>query len=633
MPPDSESEAGRSLQGGQGRGRPNPLRDNMLGFIKNLWRKPASAPANEPAPATPTPTAWPGNAEARSATPRRPAAHQTSRGVELPLQPVIEGLPLELRARLLADDVGEATITVPLEKILAQLSRGAVRLSFGELRQLSPGVFRPESDRDAVLVPLPLAEILTRLNPALMIRRRAQRQVQIPAEISSPFDAYGEGTVFSAPPAREALLRHPTPPPAGLPQSSPVTLPPAMGRMAPVEPSLPPPAPATPPVNPPAPIPDQFLPVQRRAPLSPPFAPPAVSQKSDTTSCFTAPPSEALATPPPAEAPIAFAPNPILTAPLSPISPEPSAPPPPLPTGAGSPAGVAAATLQAAGSEGDSAQSEPPLLLMSLSALSDSWPETVRKEIEGHALANAQVAVPTKLLEQGLKQGRITISWQSARSWIQPALPPMASPLDETLLELPLKIVAPAFLARQQRSKGKRVSIDAAIPDLFFGFPTPESTALSVTATPLDTNFYAWGENAGETPAEPDGKSGPSPGTKFVAKYAAPNEVISRAAGLEGVVGALIALPDGLMVASQLPKDLNADTLAAFLPQIFGKVSQCARELRMGELNNLNFTVGNVPWKIFRVNAIFFAAFGKAGKPLPTAQLAALAAELDHKQK
>ena len=87
------------------------------------------------------------------------------------------------------------------------------------------------------------------------------------------------------------------------------------------------------------------------------------------------------------------------------------------------------------------------------------------------------------------------------------------------------------------------------------------------------------------------------------------------------------------MVASRLSPDLNADTLAAFLPQIFSKVSQCTKELRMGELNNLNFTVGNTPWKIFRVNAIFFAAFGRAGEPLPTAQLAALAADLDRKQK
>jgi len=87
------------------------------------------------------------------------------------------------------------------------------------------------------------------------------------------------------------------------------------------------------------------------------------------------------------------------------------------------------------------------------------------------------------------------------------------------------------------------------------------------------------------------------------------------------------------MVASQISPDLNGDTIAAFLQQIFSKVSACTKELRMGELNNLNFTVGNVPWKIFRVNAIFFAAFGRVGQSLPTAQLAALASELDHKAK
>ena len=87
------------------------------------------------------------------------------------------------------------------------------------------------------------------------------------------------------------------------------------------------------------------------------------------------------------------------------------------------------------------------------------------------------------------------------------------------------------------------------------------------------------------------------------------------------------------MVASKLSPDLNGDTLAAFLPQIFGKVTQCTKELRMGELNNLHFTVGNVPWKIFRVNAIFFAAFGQAGKPLPTGPLSSLAGELDHRAK
>ncbi|MGH7969757.1 MAG: roadblock/LC7 domain-containing protein, partial [Limisphaerales bacterium] len=144
---------------------------------------------------------------------------------------------------------------------------------------------------------------------------------------------------------------------------------------------------------------------------------------------------------------------------------------------------------------------------------------------------------------------------------------------------------------------------------------------------PSDTNFYVWDDSSEMVRTDgSDAKKGPTPGTKFVAKYATPNEVVSRAASLDGVVGALIALPDGLMVANRLPPELNADTLAAFLPQIFGKVSSCTKELRMGDLNNLNFTVGNVPWKIFRVNSIFFAAFGKAAEPLPTAQLAALAA-------
>jgi len=252
-------------------------------------------------------------------------------------------------------------------------------------------------------------------------------------------------------------------------------------------------------------------------------------------------------------------------------------------------------------------------------------------------LAEANLAMPINLIEQGLKTGRIALPWKTLRSWIKPAIPPAESPLDGTVLELPLRIVAPLFLARRQLAgaEQRRVAIDEAIPDLFFGFPQPEpvrhAVATPTTASPADTNYFRREEFPEGSPQPP--RKAPSPGTKFIAKYATPNEIVSRASGLEGVAGALIALPDGLMVASKISPDLNGDTLAAFLPHIFGKVSQCTKELRMGDLNNLNFTVGNTPWKIFRVNAIFFAAFGRAGEPLPTAQLAALAAELDHKPR
>ena len=128
---------------------------------------------------------------------RAPVSRTNGKGLELPLQSILQILPLELQPRVLYPEVGDSTISVPLEKILAQLSRGSVKISFGELRMAAPGVFSPENDRDRVLVPLPLEEILSRLNPALITRRRTQRQVEVPEEISSPFDMEGQGLAFS----------------------------------------------------------------------------------------------------------------------------------------------------------------------------------------------------------------------------------------------------------------------------------------------------------------------------------------------------------------------------------------------------------------------------------------------------
>ncbi len=254
------------------------------------------------------------------------------------------------------------------------------------------------------------------------------------------------------------------------------------------------------------------------------------------------------------------------------------------------------------------------------------------------SLVDAKIGLPVHAVEQALKQGKIAFTWKILRTWIKPPILPSVSAHDNLVLELPLKVVAPQFLALQRKTAKPhaKVAIDEEIPNLFFGFPQPETgtPVAQATASPGDTNYYVWDDAEERAKVdETDIKRGPGPGTRFVSKYATPNEVVSRAAVLDGVAGVLIALPDGLMVANRLPSDANADTIAAFLPQIFGKVSQCTKELRMGELNNLNFTVGNIPWKIFRVNAIFFAAFGRAGEPLPTAQLAALAAELDHKPK
>lgn len=266
----------------------------------------------------------------------------------------------------------------------------------------------------------------------------------------------------------------------------------------------------------------------------------------------------------------------------------------------------------------------------------------MRLEIVQLNLSEAILGLPAALVEASLKRGRVVFPWKTLRSWIQPALPVHVSAYDGTELELPLSVLAPLFIARQKsdtKSLARRLAIDETIPNLFFGLPKPEAvTAPTPAKAPVnkvvDTNYYVW-DDVHDTARvdETEFKRKSATGTDFITKYATPNEIVSRAAVLDGVAGVLIALPDGLMVANRIPPDLNGDTLAAFLPQIFSKVSQTTKELRMGELNNLSFTVGNVPWKIFRVNAIYFAAFGRTGEALPTAPLAALAAELDRKNK
>jgi predicted regulator of Ras-like GTPase activity (Roadblock/LC7/MglB family) len=578
----------------------------MFGFFKNLLRRTPESGGQSVSENYPMESEQPSAAienQPRVVHPPRAYHSRSSAGISIPLEAVLRILPLELQARVQRTEATDLAITVPLEKILAQLSRGVVRIPFGDVRHAAPHFFRPEPDRDRELVALPLSEILPRLNPALIQRRRVQRHIDVPQEILSPFDGaaafdFDLGKGEPAAPSLDEMRSEaafeeapaPEPPPlrnSRMPMSAPATG--ALSyTLAPVPAVannfVPPATPVLAQIPPPPPMPVSPVAVE-------PVAPVEVAAPVDPEAAQQPELSEATPLPQPEPAPLAV---------------------PVHANGKGDP------------------------LWMNLAQLAEAWPESVRKEIVALGLVEARVGLPVEAIEQSLKQGRIVFSWRSVRSWIAPAPVAGPSPLDSLAVELPLKLVAPLFLERQkaQSKHQHRVAIDEDIPNLFFGFPQPQAP-VAENARPSDTNYYVWDDQADQARVDvtAEKRTTPTPGTRFVAKYATPNEIVSRAAALDGVAGSLIALPDGLMVASRLPRDLNGDTLAAFLPQIFGKVSQCTKELRMGELNNLNFTVGNVPWKIFRVNSIFFAAFGRAGEPLPTAKLAAMAAELDHKPK
>ena len=574
---------------------------------------------------------------------------------------------MDLRAKIMQTPPLDTTISIPLEKILTQLAFGSVKINFGELRNAAPGVFvNSGGEHDHKPVTLPLNEILTRLNPARFSRRPAQKHIEVAEDITGPFGPGGQGAKVSAntkPTPSTTLTQRTTP--QSLRMVAPV-------NVAPGQPT---------PVAPPTPA---FVP-RTAAPAAGITAPPSASLSHDTSLVANA------------------------ALPRSNGAPKPIAPPPPAVPMQMAPAPAPAPAAHVS--------TEPAAIRASLAALSEHWPEGLRLEIIQSNLTHAQVLLPINLVEPALKRGRIAITWRNLRPLIKPTPPPSIH--DGVEVELPLSVIAPLFFARQKSASRPQPAAPPPpdIPNLFFGFPQPESAPLpapvkmpeppAVRPTPkpsplspdleepifrpvakpapdwpapkpsqfppdleapifrpiskpsdtetqitrppsppprpvakpadakiADSNYYIWGDD-GDVPRvdETEYKHIQRPATDFTSRYATPKEIVGRAMELPGVVGVLVALPDGLLVASQVPDEFNAENLAAFLPQIFDRVSQSTKELRMGALNNFNFTVGNVPWRIFRVNAVYFAAFGSAGEALPGAQLAALAAELDRKKR
>ncbi len=634
----------------------NGVKNGFFGYIKGLFRKDDAAVATAEYDNTDTtevatlPLTPPPVEVAYAAAPEVAAPAPVAKAndnldsreagvapvVEVPLQPILDGLNNELRARVRVKNVGDTTVNIPFEKILPQLAQGQVRVPFGDVRKGAPHVFTAEADFDRISVSIPLNEVLSRINPALLVRRTASRVVEVPDDITSPFSGRGEGLSLSATAAQPAAPKKTAPAPVVNGRGTAPTRPAAQAASTPSPVSFAPlkqQSQTQVPTN--TDVPDQFFAHAKAAP-----APAQPQQQPAPTIQFN---PQSLAQPVPAAKPAAAA----------------------------------------------------PAITIPLSTLSEAWPQAVRLEIVQTNLAQSQVGLPVDAIETALKRGRVAFPWKTLRSWIRPATPGTVSVHDAAELELPLKVIAPLFLSRKQSNSvsTSKASVDEAIPNIFFGFPQPEAAPAPVPAAPqptlinqapaapaapmqfglspsapaptaalaaasnavaaaavsaaaaaatvnaaankiADTNYYLW-DQASDTQmlhVESLKQKGAS-STEFTKRYSSPNEIVARAASLEGVAGVIIALPDGLMVASRLAPDQNGDTLAAFLPQIFTKVGSCTKELRMGDLNNVSFTVGNTPWKIFRVNAIFFAAFGIAGQPMPTVQLAALAGELDRKNK
>ena len=271
---------------------------------------------------------------------------------------------------------------------------------------------------------------------------------------------------------------------------------------------------------------------------------------------------------------------------------------------------------------------QPPLVIP-LQDLITGWPAEIVAELG--SVEGATISLPCHELTIALAKGRVAFPWSQLRTWITPQQNPKPLASDDRELQLPLRVIAPAFLKHSKHAtQRKSLSVDESIPALFRG---GADVTRSSSEMPAPTN-------GAKAPGEAQPISTPAPAPKAVPTTVGevfgqpakaqwtPSEIVENVVTLPAIEGAVIALQEGLVVAHHLPERMKGEVVAAFLPQIFSRLNQYSNEMKLGEVDDLLFSTHGAYFQVFRVGYVFFAVLGKPGEALPRHELQLIAREL-----
>ncbi len=541
-------------------------------------------------------------------------------------------VPKELQGRG-AVNSGSHIYQLPRAAALEQLSRGAVKVPLGELRRVAPpGTFAAGTGSENRLIDLPLREILNQIRPEAFARRSDQQLVSVPDDLTDLFGSKGErlttvrvldknqAKAAPAQPVPQApaitpghTFTSPVPRVAQTPQPEPIRIAaPNLARQMATAAQTPSAAPTIP------------------APSVPPLAKPAPTQVAPVARV-------PVQTPLPTGPSISAVPRP------QPVAPQKPAPAPPTtlpPNAIKLPTAPAVAPVQPAPAASPFVATPFPgtneaRISVSLAKVCQKWPAQVRSQIQ--QLGATDIELPINVIESALKLGKVEFPLKQVVIWLRPE-PEVEVSLEhaETILEFPLPVIAPLFLEQRSLRGAKKSNVPSGIPDLFnargekleqaeaepeaeAAAPAPEPPAPPAPAPVASDRPRP--QNLCELFNEPNKKNW------------TPNEIVHKTITLPGVTGALIALQDGLLVAGCMPPPWKAETIAAFIPQIFGRLTQYTKELQMGEVQSVSFAVETGTLQIFNAGIIYFAALGKPDTGLPISDLCLISTELGRHTK
>jgi predicted regulator of Ras-like GTPase activity (Roadblock/LC7/MglB family) len=263
-------------------------------------------------------------------------------------------------------------------------------------------------------------------------------------------------------------------------------------------------------------------------------------------------------------------------------------------------------------------------------------------ELEKYGLREASLRVPLSRLEPAMQTGRASFSWTEITRWFQPSFPAGVAVDPTAWLDLPLNVVTPLFMQCAQRRQRKKPALAQNIPDLFTG---------SAAAVAADTAAHASAQSSAMGHSMPANltnllpkpvtyspliKSSSEPPldtlveimTSLTQPDWSPSDTVKKMSAFPGIGGVMLATKDGLVVADKLPSSLDADQLAAFLPQMFTRMGDYAIELRMGIIKALTLSLDGGPCMVIDGGILYLIVAGKPGEPLPEAHIQKIAAEM-----
>jgi len=583
-----------------------------------LAAKPAPKAAATPAPAPRTPpmrvnvnTLPPPAPRPVAPLPSPDGSTNGSTHVQVALAAIAGSLPEALSHKVPATP--DQFVSIPVESVLSQLAFGSVQLTAAELRACAPEHFSALAGLDDVRVSLPLSDVVPQLSPQ-QYARRPQKRIEIPADVASVFAAGGGG-------------------PSGL------------------KPTLSQPAPQ---VRPSSTV-TMTTPAQSAAPAAAPTsAVPKISMSPQALASLRA------------KVPMPSSPSPSVTP--SPARPAGLTPQRPITMTPATPAPAPLPSTPMPRKPAHDFTKPTGHLLVPLAQVCTDWVREVRSQLSDVDVENSQIHVPLEILEPAMKSGKPLFSWEEVAAWIKPPLlSPPTRKVGEMPVGLPLKVIAPLFMALHRTGAQKKAAVDQTIPDLFGGNsngstngngaglghsaapaatsftpPAPAAPARSVTPTAptpsVSRMAAAPAPVAAPEPVAPEPTAPAVPtaesavsiesviggeGARFSAK-----EIVANTSRLPGAAGALLVMNDGLLVTSQTPANVKSETIAAFLPQMFGRMNQYTKELALGPLQQLTLGVAGGQWHVVKCETIYFAVLGRPGESLPLNLLAQIAAEL-----